>query len=46
MDLSPEEIISLYEALKIFNDVLYDNSFNFKMVDGEYLLHYSILLFF
>lgn len=35
MDLNPEKVTSFYKALMLFNKLLYDNSYNFKMTDGK-----------
>ncbi|KAK4306755.1 hypothetical protein Pmani_021442 [Petrolisthes manimaculis] len=35
MDIPPESVKNFYWAFKIFNEILYDNSLNFKMDSGD-----------
>lgn len=35
MDIPPESVKAFYSAFKLFNEILYDNSLNFKMSSGD-----------
>ncbi|RXG67150.1 Gamma-butyrobetaine dioxygenase [Armadillidium vulgare] len=37
LDLPPDEVNSFYEAMKSLTDILQDNSYSFKMEDGDIL---------
>lgn len=37
MDIPPESVKAFYSALKLFNEIIYDNALNFKMDSGEAL---------
>lgn len=37
LDLKADKVTSFYKAMKLMNDVLYENAINFKMEDGDML---------